>query len=93
MNPDQRLATARRRANAKFGFLIHLAAFVAVNALLLMINLGTTPHTRWFPFPLGGWALGLTLHGLAVFWPCAGLREKLLEHELRRIDRRDVPTP
>ena len=93
MNPDQRLALARRRANAKFGFLIHLAVFVAVNAALALINLNTTPHIRWFPFPLGGWALGLTFHGLAVFWPGPGLREKLLEHELRKIDRRNAPTP
>ena len=93
MNPDQRLALARRRANTKFGFLIHLAVFVAVNVGLVLINLNTTPHTRWFPFPLGGWALGLAIHGLAVFWPGAGLREKLVDHELRKIDRRDAPTP
>ena len=93
MIPDQRITLARRRANAKFGFLIHLAVFVAVNAGLALINLNTSPQIRWFPFPLGGWALGLTFHGLAVFWPGPGLREKLLEHELRKIDRRNAPTP
>ena len=93
MNEEQRLRLARRRAGAKIGFLTHLAVFVIVNAALMLINLGTTPHHRWFPYPLGGWALGLAMHGLLVFWPGFGLRKKLIESELRRLDRQHPRNP
>ena len=53
---------ARRRAAAKFGFLIHLTVFVAVNAFLYFINQRTSPNVSWFAFPLGGWAIGLAIH-------------------------------
>lgn len=93
MTEEQRLRLARRRAGAKIGFLIHLTAFIAVNGGLMLINLGITPQHRWFPFPLGGWALGLAIHGLLVFWPGFGLREKLVESELKRLDRQHPRNP
>lgn len=76
---------ARRRAAAKFGFLIHLSVFATVNALLFFINQRTTPGVAWFAFPLGGWAIGLTLHGLAVFLAGSGLRERMIDAELRKL--------
>lgn len=93
LNEDQRLRLARRRAGAKIGFLIHLTVFVAVNSGLWLINLTITPQHRWFPFPLAGWALGLAIHGLLVFWPGFGLREKLVERELQQLKRQHPPGP
>lgn len=93
MHEEQRLRLARRRAGAKIGFLTHLTVFVIVNAALMLINLGTTPQHRWFPYPLGGWALGLAMHGLLVFWPGFGLREKLIQSELRRLERQHPRNP
>jgi hypothetical protein len=86
-NPDL-LKTARRRANARFGFLIHLAVFIAVIALLTVINLRSSPQHHWFAFPLGGWAIGLAIHGLAVFLNGSGLRERMVAAELRKLERR-----
>lgn len=77
---------ARRRAAAKFGFLVHLTVFVAVNVLLYLVNQRATPGLAWFPFPLGGWAIGLTIHGLAVFLSTSGLRERAIADELRRLE-------
>ena len=76
---------ARRRAGAKLGFMIHLTVFVTVNAFLYFINQRTTPGVTWFPFPLGGWAIGLAIHGLVVFLSGSGLREHLVEAELRKL--------
>lgn len=76
---------ARRRAGAKFGFMIHLAVFVCVNAFLFFINQRTTPGVSWFAFPLGGWAIGLAIHGLVVFLSGSGLRERMIDAELRRL--------
>lgn len=77
---------ARRRAAAKFGFLIHLTVFVVVNVLLYVVNQRTTPTVGWFAFPLGGWAIGLTIHGLAVFLSTSGLRERAIASELRKLE-------
>ncbi len=85
MEPTDLHRIARRRAAAKFGFLIHLTVFVAVNAMLFFINQRTTPGVSWFAFPLGGWAIGLTIHGLAVFLSGSGLREHMIEAELRKL--------
>ena len=77
---------ARRRAAAKLGFLIHLTVFVAVNVMLYVVNQRATPGLAWFPFPLGGWAIGLTIHGLAVFLSTSGLRERAIADELRKLE-------
>ncbi len=79
------LRTARRRAAAKFGFMIHFTVFVAVNAFLFFINQRTSPGVSWFAFPLGGWAIGLAIHGLVVFLSVSGLRERMIEGEMRRL--------
>jgi hypothetical protein len=91
MEQNDLLRIARRRAGAKLGFLIHLAAFVAVNGLLIFINQRTTPGVSWFAYPLGGWALGLALHGAAVYLPGTGLRQRLVESELRKLQSGRAP--
>ena len=85
MEQKDLLRIARRRAAAKFGFMIHLTVFVAVNALLYAINQGTSPGVSWFAFPLGGWGLGLAIHGLVVFLSSSGLRERMIEGEMKKL--------
>ena len=48
----------------KRGFLINLFVYVAVNALLIVVNL---PNNFWFLYPFIGWGLLLTAHGYATF--------------------------
>ncbi len=91
MHDEKLLRTARRRAAAKFGFLIHFVVFVAVNAFLFLVKQRTTPGVAWFAFPLGGWAIGLGIHGLAVFLSGSGLREKMIAAELKTLEARRAP--
>jgi hypothetical protein len=91
MEQDDLLRIARRRAGRKFGFYVHLAVFVAVNALLFAINRRTTPELSWYAFPLGGWAIGLAIHGFTVFLSNSGLRERMVEDELRKLKSRGDP--
>jgi uncharacterized membrane protein len=56
------------------GFQIHLAAYVAVNLLLIAINLLTTPTVLWFFWPLLGWGIGILAHGAAVYYTSARYR-------------------
>jgi 2TM domain len=50
------------------GFKIHFACYVAVNLLLIAINLLTTPNIIWFYWPLLGWGIGIIAHGTAVYY-------------------------
>jgi hypothetical protein len=79
---------ARKRAGAKLGFYIHAAVFVAVNLLLFLVNRQVSPERLWHLWPLGGWAIGLAFHGLAVFFLGSGsrFRERMVERERRHLE-------
>jgi len=78
---------AAKRANAKLGFRGHLAIYLVINAGLVAINLWSSPDLLWFMWPMGGWAIGLLAHGLAVY---AGgdVRDDMVEVELQRLKAR-----
>ncbi len=81
---------ARRRAGAKLGWYMHAAVYVLVNLVLLGLSANGFGTRPWSVFPLLGWGLGLTLHGLSVFLIGAGggLREHLVQQERERLQRR-----
>lgn len=78
---------ARRRAGAKMGFIIHATVFVLVNTALFAINSQFTPQYAWSFWPLGGWGIGLAIHGLVVYGFAAGgaISRRLIEAELRKL--------
>jgi len=51
----------------KRGFLVHLFVYVAVNALLIVVNLLYGPGYYWFLIPLIGWGLLLAAHAYLAF--------------------------
>ena len=51
----------------KRSFLVHLFVYVAVNALLIVVNLLYSPGHYWFLFPLIGWGLLLGAHAYFAF--------------------------
>lgn len=58
---------ARRRVRELREFYSHAAAYAVFNALMLVINLVTSPNKLWFFWPLFGWGIGLTIHGMYVY--------------------------
>ena len=86
MHTEDLATIARRRASAKFGFLIHLGVFIAVNLGLVAINYSIDPGFAWHRFPLAGWALGLAIHGLAVYFIGSGLRERMVDAEMKKLE-------
>ena len=67
MDSHADFARARRAGNARIGFYFHLAAYLAVNALLISINLATSTDRLWCKWPLLGWGFGLLVHALVTF--------------------------
>lgn len=84
---DPRTA-ARRAADRKLGFYIHLTVFVLVNAGLVVLNLATG-RFAWSAFPLLGWGLGLAIHGLVALGPIEQWRKSLIEREEAKLAGRE----
>lgn len=87
MNAQELERTARRRAGAKLGFIVHATVYLLVNLMLLSLSLST--GRGWAVFPLIGWGFGLAVHGVVVFFLTgnAGVYERLLAHERARLQR------
>ena len=68
LTDEQIMEEAKKRVKAKKDFYSHLAAWVIVNIILLIIwaTVGDR-HEVWFVFPLGIWGAFVLLHGLNVF--------------------------
>jgi len=68
MSEEEIYRLARKRVEEKKGFFIHLAVYICVNILLVIIwafpSGGGYP---WFFWPLGGWGIGILFHFLGVF--------------------------
>ena len=79
--PTGTQAVARR----KVGLYIHATVYVAVNVLLITINLSTAPGHLWFQWPLLGWGIGLLAHAAAAFSLTGQRREwRAIRRQLRR---------
>ncbi|MEC9368410.1 MAG: 2TM domain-containing protein [Pseudomonadota bacterium] len=55
------------KTEAQRGFWVHLFAFVAVNILLVAVDLSTTPGLQWAYWPIAAWGVGIAAHGFAVW--------------------------
>ena len=75
---------AKKRVEEKMGFYSHLAAYLVVNAILLVINLTQSPRDLWFFWPLLGWGIGVFFHGMGVFvWgEGSSLKDRMIEKEM-----------
>jgi len=72
-------------ARRKVGLTIHATVYVAVNVLLIIINLSTGTGRLWFQWPLLGWGIGLLVHAAAAFSLRGRRREwRAARRQLRR---------
>src|SRR5215213_3672982 len=56
------------RVEAIKGFYVHAAVYAMVNLGLFAINALTAFGIWWFLFPLIGWGIALTIHGVVLFF-------------------------
>ena len=77
MQSEDPTIRARGRAEAKFGFYKHLAVYLAIGILLLVINFLTSPGSFWAIWPLLGWGVAVVIHALSVFG--AGRKKEIID--------------
>ena len=89
LSPEEIDKLARKRAGAKLGWYIHACLYVVVNLFMFAFSYYGFRHRPWSIYPVLGWGLGLTLHGIAVFvlGSGGGLRERLVQRERERLQR------
>ena len=88
MSEEQLRQMARKRAQAKIGFYIHLIVYIIVNVFLFLLWYMTSDTTEfpWFIFPLFGWGIGLVAHGVYTFYGSStSLEDSMTERELAKL--------
>ncbi|TXT39331.1 MAG: hypothetical protein FD135_2295 [Comamonadaceae bacterium] len=58
---------AFRQVRRVKGFYLHLIKYIAVIAVLFLINFIATPHKIWAMWPALGWGVGVLIHAATVF--------------------------
>ena len=86
MENQEAYERAKKRVEAKIGFYIHLSVYIAVNILLIIVNISTSPQYLWFKWPLIGWGIGVFSHGLGVFVFTGGsaIKDQMIEREMKK---------
>ncbi|MCZ8537730.1 MULTISPECIES: 2TM domain-containing protein [Paenisporosarcina] len=66
METNEKYVRAKKRVENLKAFYIHLMVYVLVNIMLFTINIISDPDNLWFFYPLAGWGIGLTVHGIST---------------------------
>ena len=84
-NEEDKYYLAKKKVESIKGFYGNLTSYLAVNAVLIGINLWTSPHHLWFQWPLIWWGVGVVFHGLKVFEVFPVLGKGWEERKIREI--------
>ena len=88
---DERRESAIRKLKEKQGFRGHLAVYVLVNTMLIVIWAATGAGFFWPIWPIAGWGIGLALNAYGVYFGPKALSEREIRAEMDRQDQRTSP--
>jgi hypothetical protein len=88
---DERLQRARKRVEELKGFYVHVLVFLAMNGVLLLLDL-VSGGGYWFYWPALIWGTGLAAHAVAVVAEGGLFGPRWEERKLRKIMERDENT-
>lgn len=79
---DEQRQWAINRIRAKRAFWRHLAIYVAVNALLILIWAFSSSEGFWPMWPMLGWGIGVVSHAATVFAGPKSISDDRIDREL-----------
>ena len=82
---DEQYDRARQRVEAKIGFFGHLAVFVIINVVFLIVA-----GEDWLWVTLF-WGIGLAFHGFGVFFGDSDAMQRWKEHQIQKEMGRGKP--
>ena len=81
---------AEAQIEKKQDFAIHLAAYLSVNVLLVVIWAIGDNGEFWPIFPIAGWGIGLALHAWSIFGRNPVTTEEQISAEAERLRAKGV---
>ncbi|OGO30628.1 MAG: hypothetical protein A2Z29_11025 [Chloroflexi bacterium RBG_16_56_11] len=95
MSEEEIYQVARKRVEEKKGFFNHLAVYIVVNIVLVLVWAFSGAGYPWFLWPLGGWGIGIVFHFLGVFFfnKETNWERNEVEKEAEKIRRSGQPSP
>jgi hypothetical protein len=91
-NDEELLKIARKRVQARVGFISHLLLYAAVNAGLVVIWALSERGYPWFVWPLVIWGAAVLVHAVTLWiGPDSRGEERAVERELDRLRLRTQP--
>ena len=92
MDEQTRYQEAKKQVEEIKGFYFHLVSYLLVNAVLVVVNLLTSPEYLWFIWPIMGWGVGLIIHGVSVFGGLWGKswEERKIKEIMERENRKEA---
>ena len=87
---DDRRQAAIQRLGAKREFRLHLAVYLLVNTMLIVIWAATGAGYFWPIWPIAGWALALAAQAYTVYFQ-KRVTEDDIQAEMRRQEPHDTP--
>ncbi|RBP30214.1 MULTISPECIES: 2TM domain-containing protein [Bacillus] len=88
MERDEVYLRAKKRIENLKAFYIHLTVYILVNLMLFFINISSDSSKLWFLYPLGGWGIGIVIHGLTTF-PFGIFGKKWEERKIKEYMEKD----
>ena len=83
MDDREKQWRAERQVAAMTGFYVHLAVYLAVMTLLVVINVAYSTNW-WVQWPMFGWGIGVAAHALMVFAVTPGF---VRDWQRRKVDQ------
>ncbi|MGE7636009.1 2TM domain-containing protein [Bacillus paramycoides] len=88
MEQDEIYLRAKKRVENLKAFYIHLTVYILVNLMLFLINMISDSSKLWFLYPLGGWGIGIVIHGLTTL-PLGIFGKKWEEQKIKEYMKKD----
>jgi hypothetical protein len=77
---------AKKRVQARTGFIIHASMYVVMNAGMIAIWLLSGHGYPWFMWSALGWGIGLLAHAIALaIGPGSNAERRAIDRELQRL--------
>ena len=89
---DEKYKRAKRRVNELKGFYSHLISYAAINVVLIIINLVTSPGRLWFYWVTIFWGIAVLLHASRVFLKDRFLGEDWEEKKIKELMEKEGGT-
>ena len=77
---------AKKRVQARMGFVVHLAMYLVMNAGLVVIWRLSGHGYPWFMWPMLGWGIGIVAHAITLaIGPGSTAERRAIDRELTRL--------